>query len=571
MKVYKLLLFLFSFYSALGNLFAQNQNNNWFFGNKAAISFINGTPITLSTNKMVSIEGCASISDPSTGSLLFYTNGLQVWNANNTIMPNGSGLLAGANTSATQGTLILAYPGNKNLFYVFTVDETTNGGANGLTYSIVDMNENSGLGDIIPQQKNILIQNNTTERIAVTKNFDETAYWLVIHERNNKCFKSYEVNRSGINKSPVVNNIGSIHSSIPQANGDGTMGYMKFNHKGNKIAVAIYGSNKVEIFDFDKCSGYLSNPISISTIDNPYGIEFSPDDTKLYFSLYSSASLKGAVYQLNLLSTNPIPELVGISSSSNNQCMGALQLAPDQKIYISINSESWLSSINLPNMAGVSCGFIDKSVLLPYAGLSPTTGLLGLPPFILDQINNQIDTPKILVSNLCIGDSTNYYVNTSQQVKDISWSFDVGNANYVSTTDMKPFIVYPSIGSYNVVAVVNYGCKKDTLTTIVNITNCDSLKSICDLYFPNAFTPNNDGVNDFFYPLKKGNCLLEEYNISIFNRWGALIASNSNPEYKWNGKFKNEDCPLGTYFYFVSYKFSNQIKKIIKGDITLIR
>lgn len=373
---------------------AQNQNNNWCFGDKAGLTFSNGNPQAFTSSQMTSIEGCASVSDPVTDKLLFYSNGLQVWDANNNAMPNGNGLLAGPSTSSTQGVFITPYPGNAKLFYLFTTDETSNGGANGIRYSVVDMGLNNGLGDVISSQKNILVRTNTTERIAATTNANGTGYWIIIHERNNNRFKAYSITASGFNTQPVITSIGSVHSTAPQANGDGTMGYMKFSPDGKRLAVAIYATNLVEWFDFDNASGSLSNAISISTLDNPYGLEFSPDNSKLYYSMYYNAGFNGAVYQLDLSAANPSPQLFGLSSSINNQCMGALQLAPDNKIYISINSESWLSAIAQPNNVGVSCGFVDKAILLPNVGLFPTKGILGLPPKVLDIASNAVDTSK---------------------------------------------------------------------------------------------------------------------------------------------------------------------------------
>jgi gliding motility-associated-like protein len=559
-KIQKHILTVIVSFFYLSNIFAQNQNSNWFFGNKAAISFNNGSPIALTTSQMLTTEGCASVSNPTTGSLLFYTNGLQIWDTNNAVMPNGSGLLAGANTSATQGTLILPYPGKTNLYYVFTVDEKSNNGANGVRYSIVDMNQNIGLGDVLPQQKNTLIQNNTTERISVTENFSGTGYWLVIHERNNNCFKSYQVNPSGINTTPVINNIGSIHSTVQQLNGDGTMGYMKISHDGKKIAVAIYGSNKIEIFDFDNCSGTISNPTSITTLDNPYGIEFSPDNSKLYFSLYFNAGFNGAIYQLNLSTANPTPQLIGVSSSFNNQCVGALQLAPDNKIYIAINGESWLSCISQPNNIGVSCGFIDQVIQLPSVGLFPTTGILGLPAMVL----NQIKLPTILASNFCLGDSTRFELISNQNINSVSWNLGFNN----SSTLINPLIIYPNSGTFNVSAIINSGCRNDTITKEIKIQDCDSIKTNCDLVIPNVFTPNNDGINENFTALIKCQTLF--FDMNIYNRWGGMVWQSSNQNDSWDGKYNGKECNDGVYFYVLKLKVSSKIENY-SGTITLIR
>lgn len=547
------------------SLFAQNQNNNWYFGNRAALSFSNGNPVPISTSQMVSIEGCASVSDPVTGNLLFYTNGVQIWNAANNVMPNGNGLLSGGSTSATQGVLIVPYPGNANLYYVFTVDETSNNGAKGFRYTIVDMNLDNGLGDVPSQQKNVLIQTNTTERIAVTNNADDTGYWILIHERDNNCFKAYSVIASGINTTPVVSNVGSIHSTTPQVNGDGTMGYMQFSHDGNKIAVALYASNKIELFDFDNCLGTLSNPQSFTTIDNPYGIEFSPDNSKLYYSLFFNAGLNGAIYQLNLSLVNPTPQLVGISSSLNIQCVGALQLAPDNKIYVAINSETWLSSISQPDSAGGACGFMDKAILLPAIGLFPTTGILGLPPKVVNLVTNPLPFPAISASNFCFNDSTRFEVTGVPNIDRVFWDFGFSNFSDDSSSLLKPSVVLPDTGTFLISALVETNCRVDTVTVEVQILVCDTS---CKIAIPNAFTPNNDGINDRFSVLT--TCNLTDFECRVYDRWGGLVWTSINENDHWDGKCNGIACAPGVYLYYLQTGTPSGSKKI-SGSITLIR
>ncbi len=566
---YKKFIFLFILFVILSQVAnAQKQNNQWFFGNKAAISFDGSTIVTLTSNQSVTIEGCATVSDPTSGNLLFYTNGLQIWDKNNNVMPNGSDLLSGASTSATQGVLIVPYPNQSNLFYVFTVDETINGGSNGFRYSIVDTRLNNGLGDVNPSQKNILIQANTTERMSVTKNTDGTGYWIVIHERNNDCFKAYSITSTGLIMNSVTSKIGSIHSTIQQTNGDETMGCMKFNHDGNQIAVAIYAGNRIELFDFDACSGLLSNSKSISTIDHPYGVEFSPDNSKLYYSLYYNAGFNGAVYQLNLSSMNPSTQLIGISSSINDQCMGALQLAPDNKIYIAINSESWLSAIAQPNNLGINCNFVDKAISLPKNGLFPTTSLFGLPPKVLDFINTT-DSFEITATNFCYSESTNFTIKEGKKIKNILWDFGDSSSGVMNgSTSTTPSHVFTKAGTYRIRAMINSFCSSDTLVKTVNIVQCDTNVN-CTLHIPNAFTPNNDNLNEDFKPII--TCAVEHYNLLIFNRWGELIFKSNNPNDKWDGKYQGNNCPIGVYVYLVNYQFPLQEQKTTFGNVSLMR
>ncbi|MEP7220629.1 MAG: hypothetical protein ABI876_17010, partial [Bacteroidota bacterium] len=72
--------------------YAQKENFKWYFGNKGAIDFSGGTPVEAPASRMFTQEGCSSIADPVTGELLFYTDGVTVWNRVHDVMRNGLGL-----------------------------------------------------------------------------------------------------------------------------------------------------------------------------------------------------------------------------------------------------------------------------------------------------------------------------------------------------------------------------------------------------------------------------------------------------------------------------------------------
>ena len=108
------------------------------------MDFNPGNPVPLTNGAMTTTEGCAAISDASTGQLLFYTDGITVYNRNHVTMTNGTGLMG--NFSSTQSSIIVPHPGQSNLYYIFTVDDV--GGANGMRYSVVDMNQSGGFGAV---------------------------------------------------------------------------------------------------------------------------------------------------------------------------------------------------------------------------------------------------------------------------------------------------------------------------------------------------------------------------------------------------------------------------------------
>ena len=92
-------------------LYSQNEGNNWYFGNKAGLSFNTDPPTPLTNGQLSTGEGCAAVSDLN-GNLLFYTDGIYVYNKMHNVMPNGSGLMG--DPSSTQSAIIVPQPGTYN-------------------------------------------------------------------------------------------------------------------------------------------------------------------------------------------------------------------------------------------------------------------------------------------------------------------------------------------------------------------------------------------------------------------------------------------------------------------------
>ncbi|HHG84456.1 MAG TPA: hypothetical protein ENJ82_06890, partial [Bacteroidetes bacterium] len=134
----------------------QKENDTWYFGGRAGVSFSGGAAFGIPGGQMMQLEGAATISDGN-GNLMMYTDGQSVWDRNHNVMPNGSGLLSGP--SSAMAAVIVPQPCNQSRYYLFVVNDRTSGSMNplsGLTYSIVDMSQNNGLGSIVSGQKNIL-------------------------------------------------------------------------------------------------------------------------------------------------------------------------------------------------------------------------------------------------------------------------------------------------------------------------------------------------------------------------------------------------------------------------------
>ncbi|MES2555794.1 MAG: T9SS type A sorting domain-containing protein [Bacteroidota bacterium] len=365
-KRYALLVLLIAVFSQLS---AQHYADKWYFGTKAAIDFTSGSPVAIATSEMTAGEGSASIADPITGALLFYTDGINVWNDNNAVMPNGSGLMGGL--SSTQAALIVPKPENSTQYYIFTTDQI--GGSLGLRYSIVDMSLDNGNGDVTV--KNALLKTPVAEKITAVEDHGTSNYWVVAHGWNNDSFYSFKISPVGID-SAIVSNVGIVHDDGVIQN---SYGQMKFNPCGDKLALAAGYLDKVELFDFNIITGIVSNPKTISYADHVYGLEFSSNSNALYVSTYDA---NGTIMQYDLSIANLASMVAAAEIVSTTADTYPLQRGPDGKIYACKSFSQYLGVINSPNSIGASaCNYVDMGF-----DLDPTfmgfNSALGLPNMV---------------------------------------------------------------------------------------------------------------------------------------------------------------------------------------------
>ena len=418
--------------------FAQKEGNIWYFGENAGLDFNSGNSVALTNGAMLTNEGCASISD-NTGNLLFYTDGITVWNRNHVQMPNGFGLMG--HPSSTQAALIVQKPGSNNIYYIFTTPGQVNlDGFFGFRYSEVDISVQSGLGDVIA--KNILLHYPVTEKVTAVKHKNGCNLWVIAHEWNTNEFRAYLISNSGISANPVISNTGTVHAggNIGSSLNTNAIGQMKASPDGSKIALAIRTMGIFELFDFDNATGEVSNPLSFPPIrDRTYGVEFSPDGTKLYGSL----GMYQQLYQYDLLagSSADIINSCALVGSTTGDFLGALQLASDGKIYCAIADRSYIAAIANPNALGIACNYVENAV-----SLSGKISLLGLPTFMQSHFYFQFT-----YINHCIGDSTFFAVADTANVNSVHWDFsDPSSGSLNTSSDLNLYHLFSTPGTYNV-------------------------------------------------------------------------------------------------------------------------
>lgn len=434
-------------------MYPQLETANWYFGSNAGVRFdpANGTVSALTDGRLNTLEGCASISDRS-GNLLFYTDGVTVFNRNHQVMSNGTNLFG--DFSSTQSAIIVPLPGSPNIYYIFTVDEPHHLNADndsntqdpqgdpenhGLNYSVVDMRLANGLGAVVSGQKNIqLVTFNpsnaeelsfkSSEKITAVRAADCESFWIVNHFVDK--FYAFKMTTAGVDSNPVVSQVPPL---VPLSGyRRNALGYLKASPDGTKLGVAHFGfatqqgqdgPGKVYLYDFDDATGLVSNPMELYDGDAPYGIEFSPDSSKMYASITLGSAGDGPmlILQYNLLSPDIRASQATIHMSTIFTAP-ALQIGPDNKIYTSqLNfddffSGKYLSIIENPNADAPLVNFITNGVFLDIGNQNRHLSQIGLPPFVQSFFDTRIDIVRNGTNSenlsLCEGESFTFAADT---------------------------------------------------------------------------------------------------------------------------------------------------------------
>lgn len=457
------LLFICVFFSF--GLKCQNELTNWYFGTNAGLSFASGSPMPLTNGALVTTEGCASVSDQF-GNILFYTDGITIWNRNHAVMTNGNALMGDA--SSTQSAIIVKQPNTSNLFFVFTADNDA--GINGIRYSIVDLTLSSGLGSVT--SKNVLLHAPSCEKLCAVIACNNEDIWVVSHDWNSNNFRCWLVNSSGINLSPVVSSCGVTPSGITQS----SYGQLKSNPEGNKIVACYYGfsgsgTNRMEVYNFNNQTGVVSNPVTLASDVGLYGCEFSSNGNLVYGSTNGGLLLQ---FNLCLANTAAIQASRYIVSNAG-PFIGSLQLGPDGKIYVSRNSTA-LSVINNPNSIGVSCGYVNAAI--PLAGRSSRMGLPNYPSYYSkarDDFTYTINCQAIVLNSI-VNALTNCGTSNSTQIE---WWF--GDGNYASGSTVSHQFATP--GVFTITMQVTHLCTVETVYKTVT-TNSSSISIFTNISQP---------------------------------------------------------------------------------------
>ena len=349
------------------------EGNLWYFGVQSGLDFSTDPPTVLTDGKtQANYLFSSAVQSDNQGNLLFYSDGIHVYDRLHNIMPNGS--LAPSGTPPSE-MLIVPHPGQPGVYYLFS------GGPyvfDGWTYSVVDMTLNGGLGDVVAGQKALELGNYSYENLrapslVAVKSCSFNGYWVIGHTLADNTFLVFKIDENGLDNQQIVQQTGispepgSLYDFKP----------LRISPNGLKIAFAVeYG--QIQLFDFDpSTSGTIYNPTTISL---PYqtvtGLEFSPNSRFLYAIGRDDYTSTLTQFDLNFQTANGFydsPVQLAQKNHSEPWLLSRPYLAPNDKIYVALLATDpfttaplaySLDVIHSPNQKGLACQYQPEAISL---------------------------------------------------------------------------------------------------------------------------------------------------------------------------------------------------------------
>jgi hypothetical protein len=349
----------------------------------------------------------------TTGNLMFYSNGSKVFNASHQLIEgadslsfykgwndNDSGYYSDHNWFSdyiVDEMLSFPHPLNSNQYYLFAIKVKDSNSDwlqfNKIVYSIIDMSLNNGKGKMIVKEKDLLT-GNFSASIAATKHSNGKDWWISARGYNDtNCYYFFRLDKNGI-RYDHIQCIGLNFKTKNKSYDSLNLSFgQRFSYDGRQYA--ILSKQGLEVFDFDRCTGLLSNPRQALYPFGDIGYEtnvslqvcFSPNNQFVYtiYFEYNGISYSHRIFQFNTKSTNFSTSGIKIASydgfkdtfgTDPNQggtftTFNSMQLAPDGKIYVGTGEQTrYLHVINEPDKLGLACNMVQHAIKLPVIKLS---------------------------------------------------------------------------------------------------------------------------------------------------------------------------------------------------------
>lgn len=251
------------------------------------------------------------------------------------------------------------------------------------------------------------------------------------------------------------------------------------------------------------------------------------------------------------------PQTNGIVARKNN-CKG--QPVNFSLLYNQIDRVQW-------DFGEPASGSLNKSEVRNPAHLYADTGLYTITAIITRRCFTDTATYLLRLTDLEAVTFPSDHIDSSickGQVLEIHPQAAQATDYLWMDTDLHdPKRTFTKPGTYDLLA--KNDCSTASFSITVAITECP-----CDFFLPNAFSPNNDGINEVYKPA--GKCAVKEYQLNIYNRYGQQVFASNQAAIGWDGRRNGQALPDGVYVYTITYKDPNTYKVYKKkGTLLLMR
>jgi hypothetical protein len=574
--------------------YSQKEDYNWAIGGYTVepeldiwgIGFFNFSDeglILNKTNNSVHFGVTNSAISDSNGKALYYSNGMDIYDPDCDIIPNGDSInynnywnLWRVDTDKgkisfglrlPQGMIMLPYPGHKDSIVWITTNRKLGSPSyqSGFFVGIIDTKEIE-----VVHQENFRQLDTLNNNLQACRHANGRDWWILSPGLNHDKYYVYLLSPSGLN----FHHIDKFQIKFPSSNGQAF-----FSPQGDKYALAqqeglIPANGHISIFDFDRSTGKLSKlrykkHVMLASV---CGCSFSPDGTKLYFTNFED------LFQLDMTKDNPLDHMKLITKSdlylsdygNGNTFVNGfvfLNLAPDGKIYGPGGNTFHSHIIEYPDEEGEACNVRQHALKTVSNGL----GTPNFPNFRLGPLDGSPADTLGLDNNPIA--KFRYEPDTSDHLKvrftDLSyfrpekWTWDFGDG---TTFDgKKPYWhEFPKNGIYNVCLTVSNENSSNTTCRLVTIgtTGIDGIE---------AEGIGRKEVVSIFPNPTEGPLLvtLSEYipekaNFILYDMMGREVMK-SRIYYGWNN-YDLSNLSVGNYFYIVTDKD----RKIGQGKVVRI-
>lgn len=488
---------------------AQKEDYTWLFGynyntitndaEEIRFSFKDSFNISFRQRPMPLRPTNAVLSD-STGSLLLYTNGCYIANKNDAFIENSEGLNPGylyndncivdsIGYPTNQSAMFLPHPVNNNLKYLFHVGSYFSINPliafdDKLYYTVVDISSNGGEGKVI-SKNNVIVQDTfDNDGFHAVRHANGRDWWIVIPKlQSNKYFVSL------FSPQGIITHIEEI--GLPTETQVG--GELVFSPDGSKMA-RFNIRDDLRIFDFDRCTGMLLNPIHIPIVDNAddelfAGLSFSADGHYLY-----AAEVK-RLLQFDMWSSDIASSKIVVAETDlNTNCtfgksISYMELAPDGRIYCRpLNGQSCMHRLGKPERPASDCDFQQYYYSFDNSAYK---NMPHFPNFRLGPIDNSLCDTLGLDNHPMAGWRYDQVGGLSMDFTSVSWYeptawlWEFGNPLLGSSSEKNPSFTFPTSGIYQVCLTVSNIFGYNTLCRLITIgtnsTNDNEIQKIAQI------------------------------------------------------------------------------------------